>query len=72
MRASISGTFTAADLSRLTWPVAWSGTVSDSERARLEGEIAALVAEAREALASDPEAVAVEIVAGEVVSTRCA
>ncbi|HXN33782.1 MAG TPA: hypothetical protein VN894_18060 [Polyangiaceae bacterium] len=62
--ADISGTFDSTALSRLKFPIAWSGT-PDSD---YEADLRALVAEAREALAHDVDAVSVEIVNGEITS----
>jgi len=61
----LDGTYNSRDLNELTWPIAWAGTPDlDFEAAR-----AALVAEAREDLRLDPDAVAVEIRGGKVVAT---
>jgi hypothetical protein len=62
--ADISGTFAASDLRRLAFPVAWNGS-PDRE---YEADLRALVADAREALATNVDAVAVEIVNGEITS----
>jgi hypothetical protein len=69
MIRDITGEYDRAALDRLLWPVAWSGTVDAETRAAEESALSDLVDEAREALASDPDAVAVRIEAGAVVST---
>jgi hypothetical protein len=68
--AEISGRFDRAELSKLKWPIAWNGTVSAEERAEYEAALSSLVAEAQSALDDNPDAVAVEIVSGEVVSVE--
>ena len=60
----ISGTFGPSDLTRLTFPIAWNGA-PDSE---YEAALSALVADARDALCHDVDAVSVEIVKGEIVA----
>lgn len=62
----ITGTFTSADLDRLLWPIAWSGTVDRCTRERYERALYDLVTEARETLV-EQDAVAVEIERGVVV-----
>ena len=69
LRQSITGSYDRAALAELSWPVAWSGTVSGEERARQESDLRALVVEALEALDGCPDAESVEIVAGEIVAT---
>jgi len=63
----ITGTFTEAELSKLIWPVAWSGTTPAAARAEYEAAVAALVEDARAAL-RDSDGAAVEIVAGRVAA----
>lgn len=61
----ISGEFSCEDLKKLRWPIAWNGAPDlEYEASRRE-----LADDAEEALRSDLDAVAVEIVNGEVVST---
>ena len=66
---AISGEFDRAALNKLLWPIAWSGTASSETRQAYEDALRELVAEAREALAQDRDAVAVEIKDGAVVAT---
>jgi len=63
----IGGTFTRADLTRLTWPVAWSGTVADVDRKAHERALSTLKANGLQALDDAPDAVAVVVEAGAVV-----
>jgi len=65
--ALISGTFTRADLKRLSWPVAWSSTTADSDRQAHEAAMARLKAEGLQALDASPDAVAVVVEGGIVV-----
>ena len=66
----INGTFDAAALSRLTWPIAWSGTTHADDRAEYETALAELVESAGEAMAEYDDAVSADIVAGVVVSVH--
>jgi hypothetical protein len=59
---SIDGTYSKADIEKLTWPIAWNGE-PDRE---FEAQRAALVSKARDAFA-DPDTVSVRIEGGEVV-----
>lgn len=65
LRESITGTYTHEDISKLKWPVAWSGEPDRKQ----EEDLAALVDEAREALRDCPDAIAVEIERGVIVAT---
>jgi hypothetical protein len=65
---NINGRFSRSDLNRLSWPIAWDGTVSSEARAAYEAELAALLDEAQAALSDSPDAVAVEIVDGKVTA----
>lgn len=60
----ISGTYDRKEINKLTWPIAWSGAPDH----KYEADLAALVTSAEEALRESPDAVAVEIVEGEVTS----
>jgi len=66
---TISGEYDRDSLNKLLWPIAWSGTASTETRRAYEDALRELVDEAREALAQDPDAVAVEIRDGAVVAT---
>ena len=66
--ALIGGTFTRADLKRLTWPVAWSGSVAAVDRVAHEAALASLKADGLQALDDSPDAVAVVVEAGAVVA----
>ena len=68
----INGTFDAAALSRLTWPIAWSGTTHADGRAGYEAALAELVESARESLAECCDAESVDIVAGVVTGVNLA
>jgi uncharacterized protein YfcZ (UPF0381/DUF406 family) len=57
----INGTYDSKAISKLTFPIAWSGA-PDQE---YEAALAQLVSDAREAL-SEPGAVSVEIAEGEI------
>ena len=69
IRSKITGEYDLAKLAALKFPIAWSGTVDQVTRSAEESAIADLVAEAMEAIRTDPEADRVSIVDGEVVST---
>lgn len=62
--SDLSGTYDHAALNRLRWPIAWSGAPD------IEYEIALgnLCYDALSLLAETPDAVAVEIVIGEIVA----
>jgi hypothetical protein len=71
IRDNLTGTFTRDQLQRLTWPIAWSGTVPASEQA---DEEAALRTFARDAIAAIEEAelhlggaMAAKVESGEIV-----
>lgn len=62
--SDINGEYDRAAINKLTWPIAWSGAPDvEYETARR-----ALVEEAREALDSCPDGVAVEIKDGQIIS----
>jgi hypothetical protein len=67
-RNTINGTLDAAELKRLGWPVAWSGTVLPEDREAAEGALRELRDEGLRALETTDGAVGVEIVNGEIVS----
>jgi hypothetical protein len=69
VRERISGQYTVEQLERLTWPIAWNGTVSQDVRDANEQSLRDLVSGARQALEQDPDAIAVEICNGKVIST---
>ena len=69
IRDHITGTHTREQLDALTRPIAWSPFKSPADAADEEAALSELAAEAREALEADPDAVAVEIRAGQVVAT---
>lgn len=69
LRAQVSGEYNKEALSRLKFPIAWNGAVSAQQRAAEEADLSALVAEARDALVADSDAVGVEIRNGRVVAT---
>lgn len=68
LRMRVNGMLNAKDLDRLQWPIAWSGTVSAEQRSEEESDLAELISECLEALREWPDAEAVEIVSGEIVS----
>lgn len=65
----VAGTFTADDLRRLTWPIAWSASTPPTTRRQHEHRLATLKACGLDALAADVDAVAVVVEAGVVVGT---
>lgn len=67
--ATVSGVFGRDELQRLTWPIAWSGTVAAVDRKAHEGRLRALRDDGLRALAEDLAAVAVVVEAGQVVGT---
>ena len=68
----INGTFDEAALSRLTFPIAWSGTVPAAARAEYSTAVAELVESARELIAECCDAESVDIVAGVVTGVNLA
>jgi hypothetical protein len=64
--ADLNGTFSASDLTRLSFPIAWPGAPDR----QYEADLRSLIEDARAALASNVDAVAVEIVAGEIVGVE--
>lgn len=73
LRSDLNGTFDTAALKRLTWPVAWNGTVAASEQREQEAELHSFVNEAEEAIreAILADGYAVEVKDGEIVSVLC-
>lgn len=69
IRSAITGEYNLETIARLLQPIAWSGTVDAETRAAEEAALSELADDAREAIASDPDAVAVRIDAGEVTAT---
>jgi len=63
------GVLSKTDIDKLTWPIAWSGTTPKETLLAEESARSALVAAAREAFDADPDAIAVEVVNGDVVAT---
>jgi hypothetical protein len=69
IRENINGSFTIEEVRAWGFPIAWQGTVSAEDRAEQECDLADLIVEAKEALATDG-AISVEVKDGEIVAVE--
>ena len=65
--AAHDGVHDRASIARWAWPIAWAGGVNEAHKAACEAYRSRLRASALAALEAEPEAIAVEVVGGEVV-----
>lgn len=74
LTSNLNGSFSLEELKRLTWPIAWSGTVPADEQDAQETELHELAAEAAEQLQGayngcdleDGQELEIKIVDGEI------